>query len=256
MADSMSYPVPNPYINQYYPAHVNHGPVHVVSQPRQQESTQRKRPKYTRSKTGCLTCRVKKIKCDETKPSCMRCTHGQRDCTWPEGVPPRKKPAPRKDASERPSTAGSSGISEASTPPTREATPPRRGPLELGLPPLVARRPSDPYAPISPASAESNMRRDHDRGGSCSVYPHYTPNGSSVVPMIPELSAYPSQSRYDNTYPSSTSNMNARHSMNSSSVGRMGPVNQWGSHSMLPPMMDSYVVPQRSRSELAGAYYA
>ncbi|KAF8423427.1 hypothetical protein L210DRAFT_2112261 [Boletus edulis BED1] len=35
-----------------------------------------------RSRTGCLTCYVKKIKCDETpKPICMWCTHGQRDCS-------------------------------------------------------------------------------------------------------------------------------------------------------------------------------
>ncbi|QRV82572.1 Fungal Zn(2)-Cys(6) binuclear cluster domain [Ceratobasidium sp. AG-Ba] len=46
----------------------------------------RKRPKYTRSKTGCLTCRVKKIKCDETKPICTKCVHGQRECTWPKDV--------------------------------------------------------------------------------------------------------------------------------------------------------------------------
>jgi len=39
----------------------------------------RKRPKYTRSKKGCLTCRSKKIKCDERKPLCTRCEHGHRE---------------------------------------------------------------------------------------------------------------------------------------------------------------------------------
>ncbi|CCA70153.1 hypothetical protein PIIN_04092, partial [Serendipita indica DSM 11827] len=39
----------------------------------------RKRPKYTRSKKGCLTCRSKKIKCDERKPICTRCEHGHRE---------------------------------------------------------------------------------------------------------------------------------------------------------------------------------
>lgn len=39
----------------------------------------RKRPKYTRSKKGCLTCRSKKIKCDERKPMCTRCEHGHRE---------------------------------------------------------------------------------------------------------------------------------------------------------------------------------
>ncbi|CAG7853874.1 SubName: Full=Uncharacterized protein {ECO:0000313/EMBL:CCA67950.1}; Flags: Fragment [Serendipita indica DSM 11827] len=50
----------------------------------------RKRPKYTRSKKGCLTCRSKKIKCDERKPICTRCEHGHRECTWPEAVLPRR----------------------------------------------------------------------------------------------------------------------------------------------------------------------
>ncbi|CCA70393.1 hypothetical protein PIIN_04332 [Serendipita indica DSM 11827] len=51
----------------------------------------RKRPKYTRSKKGCLTCRARKIKCDERKPICTRCEHGHRECTWPEAVLPRRR---------------------------------------------------------------------------------------------------------------------------------------------------------------------
>jgi Fungal Zn(2)-Cys(6) binuclear cluster domain len=39
----------------------------------------RKRPKYTRSKAGCLVCRQKKVKCDEKKPTCTRCLHGHRE---------------------------------------------------------------------------------------------------------------------------------------------------------------------------------
>ncbi|KAI0027707.1 hypothetical protein K488DRAFT_90541 [Vararia minispora EC-137] len=42
----------------------------------QQEA--RRRPKYTRSRTGCWTCRQKKVKCDETKPSCTRCVHTKK----------------------------------------------------------------------------------------------------------------------------------------------------------------------------------
>lgn len=89
---------------QAHATHVYHGhgqipgSVHLVSTgPIRTEVPQRKRPKYTRSKTGCLTCRGKKIKvllwsrplprhfsqfflkCDETKPNCTRCTNCQRD---------------------------------------------------------------------------------------------------------------------------------------------------------------------------------
>lgn len=35
-----------------------------------------------RTRTGCLTCRKRKVKCDETKPKCGRCLRLQRECTW------------------------------------------------------------------------------------------------------------------------------------------------------------------------------
>ncbi|KAL4074179.1 hypothetical protein J3A83DRAFT_4234175, partial [Scleroderma citrinum] len=152
MTDSITYSsTPNAYIppTNYYGQTHPPGNVHVVGATSRAEPQQRKRPKYTRSKTGCMTCRVKKIKCDETKPICMRCTHGQRDCTWPEGVPTRKKPTPKRESIDgRPSTAESSGISEASTPPTRDSTPPRRHQSEYTLPPVVSRRHRQVTPPI------------------------------------------------------------------------------------------------------------
>ncbi|KAG6885979.1 hypothetical protein C0993_006906 [Termitomyces sp. T159_Od127] len=61
----MSYSSPTPYLPnhaQYYSPPLNQGHTHLVSPPPRSEPAQRKRPKYTRSKTGCMTCRVKKIK--------------------------------------------------------------------------------------------------------------------------------------------------------------------------------------------------
>ncbi|RAL10163.1 Zn(II)2Cys6 transcription factor [Aspergillus homomorphus CBS 101889] len=31
-------------------------------------------------RSGCLTCKARRIKCDETKPTCQRCTHSNRTC--------------------------------------------------------------------------------------------------------------------------------------------------------------------------------
>ncbi|KAH7040966.1 uncharacterized protein B0I36DRAFT_311845 [Microdochium trichocladiopsis] len=40
-------------------------------------------------RTGCLTCKVRKIKCDEGKPSCQRCTSTGRKCDgYAEASPP------------------------------------------------------------------------------------------------------------------------------------------------------------------------
>ena len=41
---------------------------------------QRKRTFKRRSVTGCTTCKVRRIKCDETEPSCGQCLRGHRIC--------------------------------------------------------------------------------------------------------------------------------------------------------------------------------
>lgn len=47
------------------------------------------RPNYPRSKTGCLSCRLRKKKCDEAKPRCRACCRNHLECKWfdvPGGV--------------------------------------------------------------------------------------------------------------------------------------------------------------------------
>jgi Fungal Zn(2)-Cys(6) binuclear cluster domain len=43
-----------------------------------------------RARTGCLTCRTRRIKCDEAKPSCLRCHNANFLCGGYEA--PRRKP--------------------------------------------------------------------------------------------------------------------------------------------------------------------
>lgn len=42
------------------------------------------RRNYPRSKTGCLSCRARKKKCDETTPRCLACCRRHLVCTWPD----------------------------------------------------------------------------------------------------------------------------------------------------------------------------
>ncbi|PBK58867.1 hypothetical protein ARMSODRAFT_1009975 [Armillaria solidipes] len=216
--------LPPPPTPQYYPPH---------SPPLTDAQAQRKRPKYTRSKTGCMTCRVKKIKCDETKPNCMRCTHGQRDCTWPDGVPPRKKQPGRKDSFDgRPSTASSSVSEDSTTPPTRDPTPPRRTVIDVGLPPLASRRHNDPYLQLPPVmSPESDARRQ-----CVSVRSGYAPE----MGMGQDMSCYP---RYEQQQ-QQQQQQDAYSSMQYRSAGhghhRQMPVAQWSTSSSLMPPVESY----------------
>ncbi|KAJ5697999.1 hypothetical protein N7462_000004 [Penicillium macrosclerotiorum] len=80
-------------------------------------------PKKTRSskpkvRTGCITCKARRVKCDETKPACVRCTTTGRRC---DGYAPLKTsfpeykalaPARTTDASD---TTGSSSSSASRT---------------------------------------------------------------------------------------------------------------------------------------------
>ena len=46
-----------------------------------QPATDQKKHKRTRS--GCFTCRSRRIKCDESRPVCDRCKKGNRECVYP-----------------------------------------------------------------------------------------------------------------------------------------------------------------------------
>jgi hypothetical protein len=44
----------------------------------------KRRQRFNRSKSGCLTCRRRKVKCDEQRPICARCHSEHRECNYPE----------------------------------------------------------------------------------------------------------------------------------------------------------------------------
>ncbi|PLB37736.1 putative C6 finger domain protein [Aspergillus candidus] len=76
--------------------------------------------KHRRTRSGCFTCRSRRIKCDETRPVCDRCRKGNRDCVYPSpsapgsGPKPGSRPTakargtrPQSRSSDSPSQAGS-----------------------------------------------------------------------------------------------------------------------------------------------------
>ncbi|KAL5372375.1 hypothetical protein DPSP01_013541 [Paraphaeosphaeria sporulosa] len=66
----------------------------------------RTRSSTPRSRTGCLTCRKRRIKCDETKPACLKCTQAGWTC---DGFVAQPDP-------------GSSAVTLTSSPPTLAIT--------------------------------------------------------------------------------------------------------------------------------------
>ncbi|OCL02839.1 hypothetical protein AOQ84DRAFT_303910 [Glonium stellatum] len=62
--------------------------------------------KHRRTRSGCYTCRNRRVKCDETHPICERCRKGNRDCVYPEPTTskssrsnPKSKSSPQESVS-------------------------------------------------------------------------------------------------------------------------------------------------------------
>jgi hypothetical protein len=48
--------------------------------PQQQQQQDDEKPIKKRTKTGCQTCRARRVKCDEGKPECNNCVKARREC--------------------------------------------------------------------------------------------------------------------------------------------------------------------------------
>lgn len=42
--------------------------------------------RFPRTRTGCVSCRQRKKKCDEVKPQCRACVRNKLKCTWPPHI--------------------------------------------------------------------------------------------------------------------------------------------------------------------------
>ncbi|CCG84720.2 protein of unknown function [Taphrina deformans PYCC 5710] len=68
-----------------------------------------------RTKTGCLTCRKRRIKCDEGKPDCLRCLKSKRPCEgYNSKTVFRNENQQHYQQSIRPSPAGNSSTQKSS----------------------------------------------------------------------------------------------------------------------------------------------
>ncbi|KAF2196101.1 hypothetical protein GQ43DRAFT_384040 [Delitschia confertaspora ATCC 74209] len=162
----MGSPLPPPPVNgmgQYY-AHPGHPPppgppMNMTSsphnpnmamryqlppnqEPRMMSGGRHKKEIKRRTKTGCLTCRKRRIKCDEAHPVCRNCQKSKRECL---GYDPifKQQPGP---AQIQP--APSAAPHQASVP---ASAPPSSLPYGAGVPQGYAPAASAAYAPPVPA---------------------------------------------------------------------------------------------------------
>ncbi|APA05342.1 hypothetical protein sscle_01g001120 [Sclerotinia sclerotiorum 1980 UF-70] len=56
-----------------------------IPKPNRRKSSQgTEHVKHRRTRSGCYTCRSRRVKCDEHHPKCDRCTKGNRECVYPD----------------------------------------------------------------------------------------------------------------------------------------------------------------------------
>ncbi|RDW60942.1 hypothetical protein BP6252_12325 [Coleophoma cylindrospora] len=161
----------------------------------QSDLKKRKRNFSNRTKTGCMTCRRRKKKCDENKPECNNCLRGGFVCSgyqvrgqWPK-TEQKQAPVPlqSKNDYESPLSAYSqhSPFSNQAPAPPRRDLPAYRG-QQLRVDPQHGRTmgPEDnqPSATISSASTTSP---EHNRLSAISY------QGQTATPISASTSAYP-----------------------------------------------------------------
>ncbi|CUS13919.1 unnamed protein product [Tuber aestivum] len=123
-------PPPSQPLHGYYPPHALSPPSHrahpsnITSSPREplryplpsreeriMSGGRHKKEIKRRTKTGCLTCRKRRIKCDEAHPTCKNCAKSKRDCLGYDPIfkaqpgPAAIQPAPSIGGSTPQSTA-------------------------------------------------------------------------------------------------------------------------------------------------------
>lgn len=177
----------NRYSDQYTPEQRRDGTV-------QSDPKKRKRNFSNRTKTGCLTCRRRKKKCDETKPQCTNCIKGSFQCA---GYPPQRgnwqkpesKPAQVNIESKDPNYVplGAYGMPQQPIPPYTSNTAPILSQPKQREPFPMARG-QQPTLRITPPQGRP-LQSDDDRLTASTL-----PSASVISPdnKLSALSAYPS----------------------------------------------------------------
>ncbi|KAJ5086661.1 hypothetical protein NUU61_007968 [Penicillium alfredii] len=127
--------------------------------PSKMMSSRHKKEVKRRTKTGCLTCRKRRIKCDEGHPVCRNCVKSKRECLGYDPV-------------FRPQASAPSAIQPAPNPPPslvvnpQGPPPPPSTPSYPSAPPGYMPATSQPFAPSLHSESPSTSTDQHEHGAT------------------------------------------------------------------------------------------
>ncbi|OKL63737.1 hypothetical protein UA08_00225 [Talaromyces atroroseus] len=181
-----------------------------------------------RSRSGCNTCRAKKVKCDELHPACGRCTRLHLGCEWPAGGPPLRErrrlqrvwrwregfqPAtilPKDDASLSSNSSANSLDGLNLTSDSTGSAPEPKGPpvFDFGSPGFPEALSSDPDFNFSSDNNNNNNDLDFNQNDNKNYNENILPDWQDLIttyPSIffPDLSASSVLSGYNMSLPCS-----------------------------------------------------
>ncbi|KAL2023021.1 hypothetical protein VTK56DRAFT_3931 [Thermocarpiscus australiensis] len=128
----------------------------MFNAPKAQRSRRKSAPgpdhtKHRRTRSGCYTCRSRRVKCDEARPICERCRKGKRECVYPEPPPPK--------GSEKSSSKGSAGPSRQASPSSSHGDDDDEAEQGARLDPIMDEDQDEPESATSQTSAPNFLLR-------------------------------------------------------------------------------------------------
>ncbi|CAN9136253.1 unnamed protein product [Alternaria alternata] len=78
------------YVDQYEDISGPMGSAHGANGRARRRPAPGEQVKHRRTRSGCFTCRQRRVKCDENHPVCERCRKGSRECIYPDSQSSQK----------------------------------------------------------------------------------------------------------------------------------------------------------------------
>ena len=140
---------------------------HICSSQADSEPENYRRPRASRSRGGCLSCKARKKKCDEIRPRCSDCRRLNLACRWK--CPPSRSPSPSHVSSH--SSTVDTDVQELIEPSSNSPSYQILAlPSPSALPEATIRSPSDILSVASSSpSINPHLHSDEDR----SLFNHY-----------------------------------------------------------------------------------
>ncbi|KAK8244426.1 hypothetical protein HDK77DRAFT_370449 [Phyllosticta capitalensis] len=131
--------------------------------------------KHRRTRSGCYTCRNRRVKCDETHPICERCRKGNRECVYPEPSSANK--------SNRSVSRAKAGSPESTSSADEES--------RTALPPILDEDETAAEVSTSRGSVSTASRRDRETSNSPCLTVDKSPSPSTENSSLAAIHVLP-----------------------------------------------------------------